>query len=82
MFDVSVTFDKSWDKLHTDVLPLCHLLFTTVPVKLLLHGLLLYGPCQVNVLERRSNFYRSLSMSEQIKMISQAQLLPVHADVD
>ena len=50
MFDVSVAFEKRLDKCHYDVLPPCHMLFTTVPVKLILYGMLLYGLCQVNVL--------------------------------
>ena len=50
MFDVSVAFEKRLNKFHSDILPPCHLLFTTLSVKLLLHGLLLSGLCQVNVL--------------------------------
>ena len=43
-------FEKRLDKRHTDVLPPCLLMFTTVTVKLTLHGLLLYGLCRVNFL--------------------------------
>ena len=48
MFGVSVAFDKRLDKCHHGVIPLCHLLFTTVPFKLLLHDLLLSVLFQVN----------------------------------
>ena len=36
--------------INTDVIPPYNLLFTTTPVKLILHGILLSGICQVNVL--------------------------------
>ena len=83
VFDVSVAFDKMMDKRHSDIITPCNPLFTTVPVKLLLHGLLLYGLYHVNVLWGGGGaFSRSLSMSEPVKIISQAQLLPVQANVD
>ena len=46
--------------------------------------MILSGMCQVNVLGGGggSHFSRSLSMSEPVKMISQAQFLPLKPKVD
>ena len=45
VFDVSTKFDIFLNKYNPDVIPPCNLLFNTVPVKLLLNGLILSGMC-------------------------------------
>ena len=72
MFNVYVASEKISDQFHPDVITPYHPSFTTVPIKLILHGLLLSGMCQVNVQGGGggSHLYLSLSMSEPVKMIS------------
>ena len=49
MFNVYVASEKISDQFHPDVITPYHPSFTTVPIKLILYGLLLSGMCQVNV---------------------------------